>query len=147
MTTSLMRYWGFWAVLTGALALVLVFAQIVGPSFETKPSLGTQVGEIAGEAARSAWRSFLGRPAAAPEPSAPPVWVYLSLAAPIFGVLALILSAVSAVLRENWRFAAYGTGLAASAILFQLVWWMALLVLGMLLLIAIVENIGDFFDL
>jgi hypothetical protein len=53
-----MRTWGFWSVLIGALALALVFVQLVGPTFEPRPSAATQIGEIAGEIKRSAWRTL-----------------------------------------------------------------------------------------
>ncbi|MEL6599481.1 MAG: hypothetical protein AAGK98_19375 [Pseudomonadota bacterium] len=145
MEPSLLRYWGFWAMASGGMALLLVFAQIVAPSFEPAPSIGTQIGEIAGDIRRAAWQSFLGRPTAEPEPATTSFWVYFAIAAPIFGVLALILSAISALMRENWRFAAYGAGMAVCAIIFQFVWWLAVFIAAALLLITIVENVGDIF--
>lgn len=139
------RTWGFWAVLSGALALLLVFTQILGPTFEPKPSVGTQIGEIAGEIKRSAWRTVLGLPKPAPEPVPLSVWDYAAMAAPILGVAAIVLSAISAVLRENWQCAVYGTCLGAAAILFQLFWMVALLIVGALLLTAILKNMGGIF--
>lgn len=141
-----LRTWGLWAVLTGALALALVLVQIVGPTFEPKPSVGTQIGEIAGEIKRSAWRSFLGLPRPEPELKSASVWSYLALAAPILGIFAVVLSLISGLLRENWRYPVYGVSLGAGAIVFQFFWWMALLVAAVLLLVAIIENIGDIFS-
>ncbi len=140
------RKLGFWAVLTGAIALCLVFVQIVGPTLEPAPSAATQIGEIAGEIKRSAWRSFLGMPAPEPEEQAAPASSYLALAAPILGVIAILLSLASGILRENWRYSVYGTTLGAAAVIFHFVWWIALLVAGVLLLVAIIENIGDIFS-
>ena len=141
-----LRRWGFWAVIFGATALVLVFIQVFGPMLEPAPSVGTQIGEIAGEIKRSAWRSFFGlsNDNANPEPVS--AMNYLTLAAPILGVVAIVLSLISGVLRENWRYAVYGTGLGASAIVFHFFWWMALLLAGTLILIAIIENIGEIFS-
>ena len=130
-----------------ALALMLVFAQIVGPTLEPKPSIGTQIGEIAGDIRRSAWRSFFGLPNPAPEAVAPSIWSYFELAAPIIGVVAVVLSLISGVLRENWRYPVYGTTLGVAAIVFQYVWWLAMLVAGVVLLVAIIENIGEIFSL
>ncbi len=143
---SFITTWGFWAVLTGALALILVFAQMVGPAFEPKPSTATQIGEIAGEIKRSAWRTFLGLPK--PEPEAAPfsIWPYLAMAAPILGTVAVVLSVISGVLRENWRFSVYGTSFGVAAIVFHFFWWVALLVAGVVLLVTIIENIGDIFS-
>jgi hypothetical protein len=140
------RNWGLWAVLAGALALALVFFQIAAPSFEPKPSVGTQIGEIAGEIKRSAWRSFFGlpNPEAKPEPAS--ITDYIAIAAPLLGIVAVVLSLVSGVLRENWRYSVYGVSLGAAAIVFQYFWWVALLVAGVILLVAIIENIGDIFS-
>ena len=140
------RKWGPWAVLTGALALTLVFAQMVGPSLQPGPSAATQVGAIAGELKRLAWRTFLGLSSLKPEPEPVTVWTYLAFAAPLLGIVAVLLSLVSGVLRENWRYSVYGACLGAAAILFQYFWWLALLIAGVLLLIAIIENIGEIFS-
>lgn len=141
-----LRKWGFWAVVFGALALVLVFVQIVGPTLEPKPSAATQIGEIAGEIKRSAWRTFLGLPK--PEPEVVPVskWNYLAMAVPILGAIAIVLSVISGVLRENWRYPVYGTSLGVAAVVFHFFWWVALLVAGVILLVSIIENIGDIFS-
>lgn len=141
-----LRTWGFWAMVIGGLALVLVFAQIIGPSLEPRPSAATQIGEIAGEIKRSAWRSFFGLKPPEPEPVAISMWTYAGMAAPVLGAVAIILSALSAVFRENWRFALYGTGLGATAVVFYFFWWVALLIAGVVLLVAILENIGDIFS-
>lgn len=144
--TSHFRKVGMWAVLAGGLAMILVFAQIIGPSFEPSPSAAEQVGEMAGEMKRAAWSSFLGLPALEPEAQAMRVPDYLAMAAPFFGVLAVVLSVISSVKREHWRFTTYAIGLGAGAIIFQFLWWIAFLVLGVVLLVAIIENIGDFFS-
>ncbi|WP_425416515.1 hypothetical protein [Oricola indica] len=140
------RKWGLWAVLLGALALALVFFQIAAPSFEPKPSVGAQIGEIAGEIKRSAWRTFLGLPKPAVKAESAPLTYYLSFATPILGIVAILLSLISGILRENWRYAAYGVSLGATAIVFQYFWWLALVVAAVVLLVAIIENIGDIFS-
>ncbi len=140
------RNWGLWAVIVGALALGMVFVQIGGPMLSPKPSAATQVGEIAGEIKRSAWRSFLGLPKPAPKMDPVPAAAYLALAAPLLGILAVFLSLISGLLRENWRYAAYGVALGVTAIVFQYFWWVALLVAGVILLVTIIANIGDIFS-
>lgn len=137
---------GFWAVLAGGLAMILVFAQIAGPSFEPSPSAGERVGEIAGEMKRAAWRTFLGLPKPEPEVQAVSVWSYLAMIAPVFGVFAVILAVISGIKREHWRLATYGASLGIGAIVFQFLWWIALLVMGVVLLVAIIENLGEFFS-
>ncbi|MEQ8305764.1 MAG: hypothetical protein RIA09_04315 [Hoeflea sp.] len=142
------RKWGFWAVIAGAAALMLVFVQIAGPGFEPKPSVATQVGEIAGEIKRSAWRTFLGMPK---EPAQPEVSASLStyavFAGPALGLVAIVLSLFSGIARENRKYAAYGVSLGCTAVLFHFFWWLALLFAGVALMIAIINNIGDIFSL
>lgn len=143
---KLLKSWGFWGVMTGALALVLVLFQIFGPALEPAPSAATQVGEIAGEIKRAAWRSFLGLPKPEPEPVAVTYRSYLPLAGPILTTIAIVLSLISLVLRENRRLAAYGTSLGVGAIVAHFFWWALLVIAGVLLLVAIIENIGDIFS-
>lgn len=140
------RNWGLWAVLIGAVALGLVFVQIGGPMLSPKPSAAMQVGEIAGEIKRSAWRSFLGLPKPAPKMEPVAITHYLAVAAPLLGIVAVVLSLISGVLRENWRYAAYGASLGATAIVFQYFWWVALLIAGVVLLVTIIGNIADIFS-
>ena len=142
------RKWGFWAIAAGVVAVLFVSFQIFGPSLEPQPSTAQQIGEMAGEMKRAAWRSFLGLKQPEPETEAARSLVsqYLPLAGPVFGVLAIVLSLISALMRENWRYPVYGAALGAGAILFQIVWWMLLVVLGVMLLISIIENLGDFFS-
>lgn len=140
-----LRKWGFWAVMTGAVALLLVFAQMVAPTLEPQPSAASQIGEIAGEVRRSAWQKFLGLPRQAPEVVPVSAWSYLAIVAPALGVIAVLLSLISGVLRENWRYSVYGVGFGAAAIVFHFFWWIALLIAGVVLLVAIIENMGDIF--
>jgi len=142
----LFRKWGFWAVISGAMALILVFVQMIGPTLEPSPSAGAQIGEIAGDIKRYALRSFLGLAKENPEPEPVSAFSYLALAAPIIGVLAVVLSVISGVTRANWRYPVYGTSLGTAAIVFQYFWWLAILIAGVLLLVAIIENIGDIFS-
>ena len=128
-----LRQWGGWAVLTGAAALLLVFVQIVVPTLEPAPSAAAQIGEIAGEIRRSAWRSFFGLSAPQPEPAPAMVWGALALVAPLLGIAALVLSVISAIAREHRRYAAFGAGLGGAAVAFQFIWLVALLEIVMLL--------------
>ena len=137
---------GFWAVLTGAVAVALVFLHIFAPSLQPAPSIGDQIGEIAGDIKRSAWRSFFGLSAPTPEPASVSWTHYLGLIAPIMGLGAIVLSVVSGVRGENRRYVVYGTGLGAAAVVFHFFWWVTLVVAGVMLLVAILENIGDIFS-
>jgi hypothetical protein len=138
--------WGFWGVLAGGLAVMLVFLQLAGPSLGPQPSVGSQIGEIAGDIARSAWQSFRGTYVPEPEHAETQVWTLLGLAAPILGVVAIVLSMISAVRREDWHYPFYGAGLGVAAIVFYFLWWLAALFAGVLIIVAILDNFGSIFD-
>lgn len=140
------KVWGVWAVVAGASALIAVFVQIFGPSVSPEPSAATSIGEMAGEIKCSAWRSFFGVAQPEPEIIPTPFKDWLPLAGPALGIIAVLLSLVSGLKHENWRLTAYGAGLGVSAIVFYYLWWVALLVLGAMILVAIIENIGDIFS-
>ena len=123
-----------------------VCAQRGMDSQNTPPFVPTEIGEIAGEIKRSAWRSFLGLPNPAPEPQSPSLAQHLAFTGPLFGIVAIVLAFMSGLRQENWRFAAYGTGLGVAAVLFQFIWSIVLLIAGVALLIAIIESIGDIFS-
>lgn len=139
------RTWGGWALLVGALAMGLVLFQIFGPSLEPTPSVATQIGEAAGEMRRAAWRSFLGLPRAQSAASQVPFYRQFAMVGPLLGVIAILLAGVAGAVREHWRLAAYGAGLGVAAIVFQFVWWVTLVVAAVILLVAVIENIGDIF--
>ncbi|MEM9497790.1 MAG: hypothetical protein AAGA28_07715 [Pseudomonadota bacterium] len=147
-TQSILKLWGLWAVLTGAVGVALVFLGMLGPSLVPGPSAASQIGEIAGEIKRSAWLSFLGMK---PDPVAPETgvdpWVVMAFIAPFLGLVAIVLSVISGVMHENRRLVAAGATLGGVAVLFQFFWWLALLICGVVLLVSVLSNIGDIFSL
>ncbi|EAQ14747.1 hypothetical protein BD830_106327 [Maritimibacter alkaliphilus HTCC2654] len=144
-----LRTWGFWAIVTGALAVMVVCFYIYGPTLEPQPSAAQQIGEIAGEMKRAAWRAFLGMEAeaAAPAPEPSLFMRYLPFAGPALGLVAVVLSAVSLIRREDRKLAGYGVALGGGAVLFQVFWWFAALIVCAILFVKIIENLDGFFSL
>jgi hypothetical protein len=135
--------WGHFAIGAGALALSLAMLHVFGGPFAPQPSAGTTVGEIAGEMRAAALRALNGEPQPAPVPRGWDIDRVLMVAAPLVGVLAIVLSMVAALRREGLRLAGYGAALGVGAIVFQTVWWIAMLIAGVVLLVAIIENAGE----
>lgn len=146
--SHVVRHWGLWAVIFGAVSVAMVLVQMQLLSSQDAAPIGQQIGEIAGEIKRNAWRSFLGLAPPEPEPVAASRDIFgtLFMVTPFVAGIALVLSAISFVKRENWRLGFMGVALGGGAILFQFAWWMVLVLLGFLLLFKIVENIGDIFS-
>jgi hypothetical protein len=150
---DLARTWGFWGIVLGTLGVLCVFLPIAIEQATPEPagSAAAKIGEIAGEMKRAAWRSFFGlsQPEIAPPP--PPSMMARSLgmmgiAAPVLGALAILLSMVSFVTRENRTLATYAVCLGGGALLAQFLWWALLLVCGIILLVTIIQNLGEFFS-
>ena len=133
--------WGHVAIGTGALALSLAMLHVFGGPFTPQPSIGTTVGEIAGDMRAAALRALSGEPQPAPVPRGWDIDRVLMLAAPLLGVVAIVLSMVAALRKERLRLAGYGATLGVGAIVFQLIWWIAALIAGVILLVAIIENV------
>lgn len=134
--------WGWLALGVGALALSLVLLQVFGGPFAPRPSVGVTIGEIAGDIRASALRALNGEPQPAPRPRGWDIDRVLMVLAPLLGVGAILLAVVSSLRRDPWQFSAYGVALGTAAIAFQFVWWLALVVIGVCLLIVIIQNIG-----
>jgi hypothetical protein len=135
--------WGHVALGAGALALSLAMLHVFGGPFAPTPSAAQTVGEIAGGMRAAAQRALSGEAQPAPSPRGWDIDRVLLLAAPLIGVAAIVLSMISALRGEGFRLAGYGAALGVGAIVFQMVWWIALLIACVALLIAIIENIGD----
>lgn len=135
--------WGIASIVLGSAALLLAVIIIFGGPFAPQQSAGTSLGEIAGEMREAAQRKLQGLPQ--PEPQARPWTVdrVLQILAPALGVLAIVAAVVSAVQSNSRRMAAYGTALGVSAILVQFLWWVVLLVAGVVLLVSVMENFSS----
>ncbi|SEN94599.1 hypothetical protein [Palleronia pelagia] len=136
---------GMLAVLMGATALLVAMIHIFGGPFAPQQPVGVSIGEIAGDIRASAWRAVTGAPQPAPVPRGWDIDRVLGLAGPVIGALAVGLAAISVSRRGSTRLAAMATGLGLSAITFQFIWWLAVLMACVALLISIVEAVGDIF--
>lgn len=135
--------WGYVSVALGALGLVLAMVHIFGGPFTPQPSIGTTIGDIAGDMRAAVLRAVRGEPQPAPQPVGWDIDRVLLLAAPLLGAAALVMAVVSAIARDGWRLPTYGAVLGLAAIVFQLFWWVAVLFAGAILLVAIIENLGE----
>ncbi|MEO0680607.1 MAG: hypothetical protein AAF192_09355 [Pseudomonadota bacterium] len=128
------------SVAAGAIALMIVAIHIFGGPFAPQPSVGEAIGGIAADIRASALRSLNGAPRQAAVAAPWDIDRALALAGPVMATLAPIAATVSAVRRETRRPLAFGAMLGAAALALQLVWWIALLFAGAILLYAILAN-------
>ena len=133
----------FIGVAFGACALLLVMAHFwVGP-FAPQQNISINIGELAGEIRQAATRALTGAPQ--PEPQTAP-WNIddtLKLVATLLAGGAVILSIIGYVRHEARRPIIGALALGIGAILFQIATWAILLVVGVILLIGIMQNMGE----
>lgn len=135
--------WGYLAIALGALGLMLSMAYIFGGPFTPQPTVGQTIGEIAGEMRASALRALNGEAQPAPVARGWDIDRIILVGAPILGVLGILSAMISALMRDPWRLPTYGAILGTAAIVFQFLWWIAVLFAAVILLVSIIENIGD----
>ncbi|MBB4286351.1 hypothetical protein [Roseospira goensis] len=131
------------AVILGGAALLLVLIQFAAGPFAPQDSLGTTIVDIASDIRDAAARKLAGEPK--PEPQAPP-WTIdriMVVVALVAGGAALVVAAVGLLRGESPRALAVGAGLGAGAIVFQVAVWLALLIIGAMILVSILDNLGD----
>jgi hypothetical protein len=134
---------GYLGIALGAAGLGIALLHIFGGPFAPQPTLGETAGALAGEMRAAAQRALAGEPAPAPQPRGWGIDRILAVAGPLLGAGALALAIVSALRQDPRRLPAYGAGLGVAAIALPFVWWLALLIAGAAIAVAVVENLGD----
>ena len=141
-------YWGLAAFLVGVIALVAVTLHISGMFVEPEKSAATTIGEIAAEIRESAKRALSNETPPAPEPETRPwdINLIFMIAVPLLAGLAAILGAIGLFRREAPTLPTIAIAMGCGAFVMQYVFWIALLICGICLLIAIVNNLDSILD-
>ena len=107
---------------------------------------GSVIGEIAADIKQSTARALSGE--AAPKPTPPPqdFGQLATIVALCAAGLAVMLGGVGLYRNEPHRLSYLAVGIGISAFVMQYVFWLAILICGIALLISIVENLGSIFD-
>ncbi len=133
----------FFGVILGACALLIVMIHFwIGP-FTPQQDISVSIGEIAGEIRQAATRALTG--AAQPEPQVNP-WNIddtLKLIGTLLAGSAVVLGIIGYIRHEAKRPIIGALALGIGAILFQMITWAILLVVGVILLIGIMQNMGE----
>jgi len=131
----------------GATGLLIALLVLYAGPFAPQQDVGTTIGEMAGEIRAAAWRSFLGldQPEATITQRAWDIDRVLMTAAPVAGVLGLVMAITAYVRREPARVATCGMALSACAIFVQVLLIVVMVVAGIMLLIGILRNMDSIF--
>lgn len=148
MSTSIVEtrpFWGLGAFFVGVAALIVVTLQISGTFAEPQKSAAATIGEFAAEIRNSAKRALTNGPSPASDPASRPRSVEdaLFVAIPLLAGLAAILGAIGLFRREAPTLPGIAIAMGCSAFLMQYVFWLALVIGGICLLVAIINNLGE----
>jgi hypothetical protein len=130
-----------------AIASVLVILIQISAFFEPQEkSSGSVIGEIAAEIKQSAARALAGEPV--PEPTPPPrdYSQVITIAALCVAAIAVVLGGIGLYRNEPHRLSYMAVGVGVSAFVMQYVFWFAILICGVALLISIIGNLDSIFS-
>lgn len=132
---------GFLGFLLGIASLLVIMIQFSG-IFEPQPqTAGSVIGEIAADIKQSAERALSGEPAPEPEPLPTDYSGVITIAALIVAGAAVVLGAFGLYRNEPHRLPYMAVGIGLSVFVMQYVFWLALMICGVVLLISIIGNL------
>lgn len=137
---------GLVGALLGIASLVVILIQLSALFEPQEKSSGSVIGEIAADLKQSAARALTGKPA--PEPTPPPrdYGRFITIAALCVAGLAVMLGAIGLYRNEPHRLSYMAVGVGVSAFVMQYVFWLAILICGVALLISIISNLDSIFS-
>lgn len=138
--------WGLTGVIAGLIAVALVTLSLSSIFAEPQPSMATQIGEMAAEIRKSAMRSMMGTEQPVPETPAITVAMIVTIAIPVLAGGAALCGAIGLFRREPRSLPLLALGFGTGAFLMQYLFWMALFIGGVVLMVAILNNLDSILD-
>ena len=135
------------SIALGAIGLLVALLVVYAGPFAPQPDIGTTIGEIAGNMRAAAWRSFFGleQPDSTVVQRAWDIDRILMTAAPVAGVLGIVMAIIGYIRKEPKRIAGYGIAMSIAAIFVQVVLIIVFIIAGVMLLIGIMQNMDSIF--
>ncbi len=137
---------GLVGFILGIASLVVILIQLSAFFEPQEKSSGTIIGEIAADIKQSAARALAGEPA--PEPTPPPrdYGIFITIAALCAAGIAVVLGGIGLYRNEPHRLSYMAVGIGVSAFVMQYVFWIAILICGVVLLVSIIGNLDSIFS-
>lgn len=137
---------GLVGFMLGIASLVVILIQLSAFFLPPEKSNGSFIGEIAADIKQSAARVLAGDPT--PERAPPPrdYSRYIKIAALCVAGIAIMLGGIGLYRNEPYRLSYLAVGIGVSAFVMQYVFWLAVLICAIALLISIIENLDGIFD-
>lgn len=138
--------WGLWGLALGAAALAIVTLQMSALFAGPEPNPGSTIGAIAGEIREAAARAVLGHPQPDPQIERWTLKDYLGFVAPVLAGLATLVGGIGLYRQEAPRLATIAITFGVSAFVMQYVFWLAVMICGVVLLTTIIRNLDSILD-
>ncbi|MFO7919371.1 MAG: hypothetical protein R6U99_00895 [Nioella sp.] len=134
---------GLMGFMLGVASIVVLLVQLSVLFEPQEQSSGSVIGTIAAEITQSAARAVSGEPAPAATPPPRDYGLMITITALCAAGLAVILGAVGLYRNEAHRLPYMAVGLGISAFVMQFVFWLAILICGIALLVSIIGNLDS----
>ncbi len=131
---------GLLGFMLGVLSLVAILISLSSVFQPEEKSAGAVIGELAADIKLSAQRALSGAPAPEPVPEPQDMSSLVVTVALCVAGLAVVLGGVGLYQGEPHRLPHLAIGIGLSAIVLQFVFWLAVLICGVALLISLLEN-------
>jgi hypothetical protein len=137
---------GLVGFMLGIASLVIILIQLSAFFEPQEKSSGTVIGEIAADIKQSAARALTGEPAPKPTPRPQDYGQFITIAALCVAGIAVVLGGIGLYQNEPHRLSYMAIGIGVSALVMHYVFWLAMLICGVALLISVIENLDSIFD-
>ena len=137
---------GLVGFMLGIASLVVILIQLSAFFEPQEKSSGTFIGEIAADIKQSAVRALAGEPAPEPTPTPQNYSQFITIAALCVAGIAVALGGIGIYRNEPHRLSYMAVGIGVSAFVMQFVFWLAILICGVSLLISIIGDLDGIFD-
>ena len=133
---------GWLGFTAGAGALLMALIVFWAGPFAPQDDISVSLGELAVNVGKATARAAAGLPQPAPEVPGRDIDDYLAIAVATLGGAAIVISLAGFLRREDWRPVVAGVALGGSAILFQVMTMMVLVIACVILIGLFLNGIG-----
>ncbi len=134
---------GLLGFVLGVVSLVVILIQLSAFFEPQQKSSGAVIGEIAAEIKLSAARVLAGKPAPEAAPPKPDYGQIIAVAAMVVAGVAVMLGGIGLYRNEPHRLSYLAVGVGLSSIVMFYFFWLAVLICGAMLLVAIIKNLDS----
>lgn len=130
---------GLAGFILGIASILVVLIQLSAFFEPQERSTGTVIGEIAADIKQSAARALSGEPAPVPQDYT----LVITIAALCAASVAVVLGGIGLYRNEPHRLSYLAVGFGFSAFVMQFVFWLAIIICGIVLLVSIIGNLDS----